>query len=153
MNKTHLISIIGILIIISFFAFATYNIITPEKTIINQQISSGKEVTIKMTMSEGNYQFEPKEVTLGDKVKIAADMSKIGGCYSTVVIPELNVKKSLSKSDNVMEFIATKSGALEFTCGMGMAGGRLIVKNLDGTTPKITEPIKKQQHSCGMNNL
>jgi len=65
-------------------------------------------------------------------------MNTIGGCMKTILIPEFGVQKTLSAGDNVIEFTPTKSGTFDFTCGMGMGRGKIIVEENDGTVAANT---------------
>ena len=74
-----------------------------------------------------NYILTPSEVKEGIPVRITADVSRLNGCYRTVTIPQYNIRKTLSSSDNAVEFIPTETGELTISCPMGMAATKLTV--------------------------
>ena len=137
MKKNHIFAFAGIIIVVAFFAIAALAIAVPKERTTAYEITkssgdisrtSGNLVEVKMKMRNGVYLFDPLSVNAGDAVRITADMGTISGSYTTVVIPDLNVRKSLTKSDNIIEFTASKAGTFRVTCGMGMATGKLVVK-------------------------
>lgn len=110
--------------------------------------ASVKEFTL--TISNGDYQPNPITVNKGDTVRLVADLNSIKGCYRTVVIPKFGVRKTLSTTDNVIEFVASEAGTFRMTCGMGMAGGSIVVKDANGAVPATTDvSAQKTQGSCG----
>jgi len=154
MEKKHIIASIGLVAIVSFFiiaANAAFVSDTPSITgnVVQKAVATGKQVDVKMTMSGGTYIFDPASVNVGDSVRIIADTSKIRGCYSTVVIPDLGVRESVTASDNTIEFVASKAGTFQVTCGMGMADGQFVVKDAAGNAPASTTTIKASGGSCG----
>ena len=65
---------------------------------------------------------------------------------------EYNIDKQLSQGLNVIEFTPTKTGAITFTCGMGMLRGSFIVTD-DGqaTNAQITGAVTANKGStCSM---
>ena len=157
MQKKYIVAILGITVIALFFAISVFalagksNVQIEDKSTGN--VAAGKDVTVKLTMSGYNYVFEPASVNVGDTVKLVADMTKIRGCFSTFVIPDLGIKKTFTSGSNEYTFVASKPGTFRTTCGMGMAGGQFVVKDLNGNAPATTTQnnIKAQGSSCGQN--
>jgi len=52
---------------------------------------------------------------------------RLGGCMSTMVIPEYNVAHLLEMGKTTLRFTPTKSGTFPFTCSMGSKQGEFIV--------------------------
>lgn len=134
MNKKHVIAIVGIIAMISFFVISASAIMasknTIEKTPIEQNVQSTEsgKVTVKMSMTGNIYKFSPASVNVGDEVTIVADMNTISGCFKNFVMPGYSIRKYLSQNDNKITFIANKAGSFPVTCAMGMGTGKLIVK-------------------------
>lgn len=160
MERKQMTALISLLAIISIFTFAAaasfagHNVYTQNSVnTVNTDtpsVSADAQV-VQMTMQNGNYQLSPARVKVNVPVKIIGDMSTIRGCYTTVVIPDLSVRKTLTATDNVIEFTPTKAGTFRMTCGMNMAGGQIIVEDANGNAPAATTPTTTQSSggSCG----
>lgn len=151
------IGIVALLVLVAFgFAFSTGPaglVLTgvsasPDGASTGASGSSVKEFTL--SFSGGSYQPNPITVNKGDTVRLVADMGSILGCYRTVVIPKFGVRKTVSVGDNIIEFTASEAGTFQVTCGMGMAGGSIVVKDESGSVPKTTDITgAPKQGSCG----
>ena len=87
--------------------------------------------TITTGLSSGRY--EPIVVQKGTPVKwiIQAEDGDINGCNNTIIIPKLGIRKKLEVGDNVIEFTATDSGTIGYSCWMGMIRSNItVVDNL-----------------------
>ena len=103
-----------------------------------------------LSISNGNYQPNPITVNKGDTVRLVADLNSVRGCYRTVFIPKFNVRKTVSESDRAIEFVASVAGTFRITCGMGMAGGLIAVKDANGSVPATTDISGQAKHgTCG----
>lgn len=71
------------------------------------------------------------------------------GCSKSIVIPEFNIIKTVSTSDNLVEFTPTKSGTFQFSCSMGTYRGQIIVENADGTVAAYTGSVSVTSGTCG----
>jgi len=50
-------------------------------------------------------------------------------CATSVMIPEFNIKQDLPLKEPVLlEFTPAKAGAFDFTCGMKMLTGKIVVR-------------------------
>ena len=92
-----------------------------EPTIMN----GVQEVAMKVTRSG----YEPSNLTIkaGVPVKWLIDGAGAAGCTSQIVIPDLNIVKSLSTGINEVDFTAPNPGQLAFSCSMGMVRGSFNV--------------------------
>ncbi len=89
-------------------------------------ISNGvQEVSMKVTRAG----YEPSDLTIkaGVPVKWLIDGSGAFGCTSQIVIPDLNITKSLTQGINEVTFTAPNPGRLAFSCSMGMVRGSFNV--------------------------
>lgn len=109
-----------------------------------------QEVTL--TVQGGNYYPNPIVVKKGVSVRLIADIGKMPGCSKSIVIPEFGIRKTVSSSDNLIEFTPGKSGTFQFSCSMGMYRGTIVVQEADGTVAAYTgsAPAAKAG-SCGAN--
>ena len=73
--------------------------------------------------------YVPSNLTIkaGVPVKWMIDGSQAYGCTSQLVIPDLNITKSLSAGINEVDFTAPNAGQLAFSCSMGMVRGSFTV--------------------------
>lgn len=83
----------------------------------------------RVTLGFGRLNYNPAAIRVrrGIPVALTADRT-VGGCFSSFVIPELNVWKQFSETDRTITFTPNRSGTFRFTCAMGMGDGRLIVE-------------------------
>lgn len=88
--------------------------------------SSVQEVTITV---QGGY--EPAEVKLrkGIPARLVFDRQETSGCSEEVVIPDFGIRKFLPAfQKTTVELRPESAGSFEFTCGMSMLRGRLVVE-------------------------
>ena len=75
--------------------------------------------------------YEPSSVRLqsGIPARLTFDRQETSGCSEEVVFPDFGVRKFLPAFERtVVEIPAQPAGTYEFTCGMSMLRGRLIVE-------------------------
>lgn len=85
-----------------------------------------QEVTI--TVQAG---YEPAEVKVkrGVPVRLTFDRQETSGCSEEIVIPDFGIRKFLPAFEKTtIELTPQEAGTFEFTCGMSMLHGRLIVE-------------------------
>lgn len=85
-----------------------------------------QEVTITV---QGGY--EPAEVKLrkGVPARLVFDRQETSGCSEEIVIPDFGVRKFLPAfQKTTVELKPESAGSFEFTCGMSMLRGRLVVE-------------------------
>lgn len=162
MEKKHVISAIGLFAIISLFIFSANASITGNAVVQYANIESksnaplsaqsGDVQVVQLSMQNGDYTLSPAKVVVNTPVRLVGDMNSIRGCYTTIVIPDLGVRKTVSASDNIIEFTPTKAGTFQMTCGMGMAGGQLLVEDASGNVPAPSESqaATPSGGSCGV---
>jgi sulfite exporter TauE/SafE/copper chaperone CopZ len=86
---------------------------------------SVQEVSMKVTTR--GYEPSNLTITAGVPVRWKVDGSGALGCTSTLTIPSLNISKTLSSGENIIEFTAPQRGQLAFMCSMGMVRGSFTV--------------------------
>jgi len=69
------------------------------------------------------------EVRAGQPVRIIFHREEVEGCSDTVLMPEWGIVQRLpAYQDTVVEFTPTEPGQFEFTCGMRMLRGKVVVR-------------------------
>jgi RND family efflux transporter MFP subunit len=92
-----------------------------------QQDSGVQAVTVKVT----DKGFQPDRIDLkrGIPARLTFLREIEETCAKAVVIPEFNIKQDLPlKEPVVLEFTPAKAGVFDFTCGMKMLSGKIVVR-------------------------
>lgn len=85
-----------------------------------------QEVTITV---QGGYEPSQVQVQVGQPVKLIFDRQETSGCSEEIVLPDFGVRRFLPPhKKTAVELRPSTPGEFEFTCGMGMLRGKLIVK-------------------------
>ena len=113
-----------------------------------QTVDSGNVQIVKLRVQGSNYVLEPSTLKKGIPVKIEADVSQMPGCSKSVIISEFNIRKTISNSDNFIEFTPDKSGTFNIACSMNMFRGTFTVLESDGSKVAYVQPIATGS-SCG----
>ena len=87
--------------------------------------TGGQDVTISV---RGGYEPAAVHVRSGVPVRLTFDRQETSGCSEEVVFPALGIRKFLPAHEKTqVEFTPSSAGTIEFTCGMGMLRGRVVV--------------------------
>jgi copper chaperone CopZ len=100
-------------------------------------LTNGVQV-IQLSVQGANYYPNSIRVKVGIPVQLVANVNNMPGCSKSIVIPEFSIRKSVSTSDNIIEFTPNKSGTFQFSCSMNMYRGQIIVENADGSVAAYT---------------
>jgi hypothetical protein len=100
-------------------------------------VTNGVQV-VQLSVQGTTYYPSPIRVKVGIPVQLVADINNMPGCSKSVVIPEFNIRKTVSTSDNIIEFTPNKSGTFQFSCSMNMYKGQIIVEGADGSVASYT---------------
>ena len=85
-----------------------------------------QEITIQVL---GGYSPSLVRVRKGQPVRLTFDRRERSGCSEEVVLGSFGIRRFLPPfKKTVVEFTPDKSGSYEFTCGMGMLRGQIIVE-------------------------
>jgi plastocyanin domain-containing protein len=91
--------------------------------------SGRQDVTITV---RGGYDPAAIHVRRGAPVRLIFDRQETSGCSEEVVIPAFGIRKYLPANEKTpVEFTPASAGSVEFTCGMGMLRGRIVVEEGD----------------------
>ncbi len=94
----------------------------------NFVLNQGEQQIVKMAIGYSGY--EPSEFVLQKDVPVKwiIDATDMTGCTSQIIVPDLKIRKNLSRGENIIEFTPNQAGKISFSCGMGMVRGKFIVK-------------------------
>ncbi len=85
-----------------------------------------QEVTIQV---RGGYDPAVVRVQRGQPVRLLFDRQETSGCSEEVVLPDFGIRRFLPAfQKTAIELTPTEPGSYDFTCGMSMLRGRLIVE-------------------------
>ena len=85
-----------------------------------------QEVTIGV---RGGYSPAQIRVKKGVPVRLVFDRQETSGCSEEVVFPDFGVRKFLpAHAKTAVELTPPQAGSFDFTCGMGMLRGKLVVE-------------------------
>lgn len=132
MSNSKLIGIIGIGLMLVFVGAATRNFLvngfnTEDNTENNIYVGNGEVQRVDLTVKNYNYYPEVLNLKYGVPAEIIVDTNKVKGCLQAIVIPDFNVRKYVTPSDNVIKFIPDKKGTFSYSCSMGMGYGQINV--------------------------
>lgn len=89
-----------------------------------------QEIAIRVA---GGYEPASVKVKRGIPVRLVFDRQETSSCSEEVVLPDYGIRKFLPPHQRTtVEFTPTEAGLYEFTCGMGMLRGRIIVEDGEG---------------------
>lgn len=127
MKNTTLFGLIIIILIgvLAFFIFNSMKLRVDGNTVGNEH-NSGDIQKIVLSMKDYNYYPNTIYVNAGQPVSISLDDS-VQGCYRTLVISELGLKKTFKSSSDTLDFTPMEKGSYEFSCSMRMGTGIIIV--------------------------
>ena len=77
----------------------------------------------------GGYDPSTIQVHAGAPVRLVFDRRETNPCSEEIVIPAFGVRKFLpANAKTTVEFTPTTPGTFDFSCGMGMLHGRVVVE-------------------------
>jgi plastocyanin domain-containing protein len=77
----------------------------------------------------GGYTPSTVRVEAGRLVRLEFDRQETSGCTEEVVLPDFGIRTYLpAHKTTPVEFTPTRPGSYEFTCGMAMVRGKIIVE-------------------------
>ena len=101
------------------------NTAAPQKTV---PVAPSKDVqVIHVTQKANGYSPSTLTVKKGQPVKLIVDSEDSYTCATSFMIPKIGVRKTLTPGENVFEFTPDASGAIPFSCSMGMFRGVINV--------------------------
>lgn len=126
MNKIIGIAVLIIAVVAGVIGYTKLNSSAGGSAAVEQV---GDTAVIKLSsLPNGNYTNQKFEVKQGTKVRIEGDPSTLVGSMNKVIVDEYDVSKDIAEGDNVLEFVADKSGKFRIHCANGMGNAFLTVK-------------------------
>lgn len=96
------------------------------KAVLAREIKDIQKLDI---LVDGGYKPDNIELKKGISAKLNFKRTDPNDCLSEVVIGDFNIKEKLELNKVVaVEFMPEKEGEFDFSCGMGMFHGKIIVK-------------------------
>lgn len=92
----------------------------------NVNLQNGVQV-VNMTQDGSGYHPSSFTVKKGIPVRWVINSTDPNTCAASIVSPQLNIRKSLSAGENIIEFTPTETGSIMFSCSMGMYTGSFNV--------------------------
>jgi plastocyanin domain-containing protein len=93
------------------------------------RVTEGGVQVLRVTV-KGGYSPDTLVVKRGQPVRIEFDRQETSSCSDTVVFGDFGISRPLPAFRTTpVEFTPEKAGSYEFTCGMNMLHGRLIVED------------------------
>lgn len=84
-----------------------------------------QEVLIRV---DGGYSPATVQVEAGRPVRLSFERADTSGCSEEVVLPHFGIRRFLpTGAVTSVQFTPDQTGTFEFTCGMGMLRGRIVV--------------------------
>ncbi len=105
----------------------------------NVTLENGVQI-VRMTQNGSGYDPNTFTIKKGIPVKWIITSEDINTCASSIVSSALSIRKSLELGENIIEFTPTETGALKFSCSMGMYRGTFNVVNDDGSGGGVATP-------------
>lgn len=86
--------------------------------------------TVRITVNKNGFSPSSISTEQGSPLTLIFKRSKNEGCGNKVVFPSLNITKDLPVGKNVtIKFTPSETGSINFTCGMGMYKGSIVVSD------------------------
>lgn len=103
--------------------------IEQKKEVTNDNTNlKGEQQVIEMRVLNSGFSPATLKIKKGIPVKWIVKGDQLSSCTNKIIVPSLNISKSLKAGDNIIEFIPTNSGIIPFSCWMGMVQGKFIVE-------------------------
>ena len=108
-------------------AWVNWYFFLAERTAATAAVAGGRqEVRVAV---RGGYTPAALRVKAGAPVRVVFDRQETSGCSEEVVFPDFGIRRFLpAHHETAVELTPPSPGSYEFTCGMGMLRGRLIVE-------------------------
>lgn len=90
-------------------------------------LNTAQKLNMEVSRENGFY---PNVFTVKKNIPVELEIDaklQLGGCMSTMVIPDYNVAHYLKLGKSILKFTPTKTGVVTFTCSMGSPLGQFIV--------------------------
>ena len=91
--------------------------------------AGGQGIQEARIVVQGGYQPSTIRLKAGQKARLLFDRQETAGCSEEIVFPDLGIKRFLpAHEQTAIDLKPLKPGQYDFTCGMSMLHGKLIVE-------------------------
>ncbi|MCX6795193.1 MAG: sulfite exporter TauE/SafE family protein [Candidatus Falkowbacteria bacterium] len=141
--------------VLAGFSGNSINSVKSEKVVNDPNVTMEDGVQV-VRMIEGNRGYSPNKFSIKKDVPVKwiIDAQAPYSCASSLVLPKMNIEKTLEAGENIIEFTPTETGKLPFSCSMGMYTGVFNVYDENSTASLDTVSSKVAARtsggSCGM---
>lgn len=94
----------------------------------SENIPNSKEQIIRMSITSRGFEPSTLKIKKGIPVKWIITGDQVTACTNKIIIPSLNISKSISSGENVVNFVPSDAREIPFSCWMGMVRGKFIVE-------------------------
>ena len=113
---------VGLLAFVGWFFF-----LAPHR--VAAAVSSAAGVQQVDILVKGGYSPNVIEVERGKPVQLSFYRDEENSCSEELLIPDFSIRRDLPAfQTTLVELLPQQAGRFEFTCGMGMLRGSLVVK-------------------------
>lgn len=100
------------------------------------ELSDGVQI-INSTLTAGKYPNITVQAGIPVKWIIDAPAGSINGCNYRMLLKEYDITHEFSEGENIIEFLPTETGTIQYTCWMGMIHGNIFV--VDGEEASVPD--------------
>ena len=150
----NLVYVVAGLIVFIVFAFGFFGLFSNSNNLVSAKIvnsvQSNSDGFQEVVLSFENYEYKlnPSDLKVGVPVRMIVDLDSVYGCMRDIVIPSANIRKYVSASDNVIEFIPQSAGTFNIRCSMNMGRGTFSVSDSTGDSSNFVEELAAEGSSC-----
>ena len=140
--------------------FGPVSVAAVNNTDPNVTLENGVQI-VRMTQSGSGYSPNMFTIKRNIPVRWVINSTDANTCASSIISSQLNIRKSLSPGENVIEFTPTEIGTVRFSCSMGMFTGAFNVVDgaatntqtsaatLTAAQPQVAAPSGPDQIGAG----
>ncbi len=111
-----------------FFAMAALLVAAGGAFIFETTVAEAHTRTVKVKVDKNGFSPSSIDAEAGHKLNLVFNRADDSNCGSVVVFPKQKIRKSLRVGkDVVVSITPTESGQINFSCGMGMYKGSIVV--------------------------
>jgi uncharacterized protein len=109
----------------------------------------------EITMTVTRYGWDPDRFIIQEDVPVRwiINAEELTGCNNAISVPSLGLNFDLKEGEQVIEFTATETGTISWSCWMGMIPGVFIVEeelsNIGDINTILEETTVPEGGSCG----
>lgn len=111
-----------------FTAFAAVAIIVAGVFFLQTDVVEAHTRTVKIKVDKNGFSPNSIDAEPGHKLNLVFNRADKNNCGNVVVFPKLKIRKTLPVGkDVIVSIMPTEAGTINFTCGMGMYKGSIVI--------------------------